>query len=229
MRKILYLLLIALFSVNLYAQEKTIGEFQNSDEKVNPDSFDRELLNNLVLNEVNMLMDSIGIEGFEHDKFLTTIAQDHAREMAEAKSASTEGSGKTKDIPSRIQYYGGSGIGDELVMRFSVKTTEEFYSYDELARNIVMKWAGSTKSIRILEGGQFYFAGVGSALDDSKKKVYVSFFMGNYYTQNTGAYRMDEMEIPYTTKRMGLSPYEFRTCRKTKRYFPDIVDLQEGL
>ncbi len=229
MRKLLYFVLFVSLSVGVTAQEKEIGEFQNSDEKVNPDAFDRALLNKLVLQEVNMLMDSIGVEGFEDNKFLSTIAQDHAQEMAENKSASTEGKGKTKDVRSRIQYYGGSGIGDELVMRFSIKTTEEYYTYRELARNIVLKWSSSVKTVRQLNRGEFYFAGTGSALDDSKKKVYVSFFLGNYYTQNAGAYRIDEMANPYTTKSYGLSPYDYAPCRKTKRYFPDIVDLQNGL
>jgi hypothetical protein len=229
MRKTILLLIISFFSVYGFSQEKQIGEIQNSDEKVNPDSFDDNLLSKLVVEEVNMFMDSISKEGFETDKFLSSIANDHADEMAKNKSASTEGSGKTKDVSSRILYYGGSGLGDELVMRFSIKTTEEFYTYRELARNIVLKWSGSTKSVRILQKGQFYSAGVGCGLDDSRKKVYVSFMMGNYYTQNTGAYRIDEMNVPYTTKSYGLTNYVYRTCRKCKRYFPDIIDLQKGL
>ncbi|MDA3910541.1 MAG: hypothetical protein PF448_04195 [Bacteroidales bacterium] len=229
MRKSFYFLLLCLMSVTLTAQDKEIGEFQNSDEKINPDAFDRELLNQLVLKEVNMFMDSVGLEGFIDSKFLTKIAEDHAAEMAVNSSASTEGKGKTKDVRSRIQYYGGSGIGDELVMRFSIKTTEAYYTYEELARNIVLKWSSSVRTVRKLNREEFYQAGVGSALDDSKKKVYVSFFMGNYYTQNAGAYRIDEMTVPYTTKKYGLNPWDYAPCRKTKRYFPDIVDLQDGL
>lgn len=229
MRKTFYFLLLCLMSVTLTAQDKEIGEFQNSDEIIDPDAFDRELLNHLVLKEVNMLMDSIELEGFIESKFLTKIAEEHAVEMAENNSASTEGKGKTKDIRSRIQYYGGSGIGDELVMRFSIKTTEAYYTYEELARNIVLKWSNSVRTIRKLNREEFYQVGVGSALDDSKKKVYISFFMGNYYTQNAGAYRIDEMAMPYTTRKYGLKPWEYAPCRKTKRYFPDIVDLQDGL
>ncbi|MEA1873364.1 MAG: hypothetical protein U9N51_02905, partial [Bacteroidota bacterium] len=73
MRKTVYFLLLSLMSVTLIAQDKEIGEFQNSDEKINPDAFDRELLNQLVLKEVNMLMDSIELEVFVDNKFLIKI------------------------------------------------------------------------------------------------------------------------------------------------------------
>jgi uncharacterized protein YkwD len=229
MKKILCLFLMGLISTSFFAQEKEIGEFQNSDELINPDAFDGDLLNKLILQEVNMYMDSIGVEGFEPSDFLEQVAKDHAVEMAENNTASTEGKGKMKTIASRLQSYGGSGIGDELVMRYSIKTTDAYYSYQELARYIVMKWTSSTKSIRMLDEGKFYFAGIGSGLDEAKKKVYTAFFLGNYYTENKGAERIDEMSTPYTTKKFGLKPYDFKTCRKTKRYFPDIVDLQKGL
>ncbi|HKK69246.1 MAG TPA: hypothetical protein VJ946_13575, partial [Bacteroidales bacterium] len=235
MRRIIVLFIFIVFAGAGFSQEKIIGEFQNSDEKVNPDKIDFELLSKVVYQEMNMFMDSLHLEGFEKSRFLEKIARDHAREMALEGRATTDGSGKTKDITSRIQYYGGSGIGNEIVMRYNIKTTDAYLTYRELARGIVLKWSASTRTMRELRKQKFFLAGVGSAMGERGKKVYVSFMMGNYFTKNAGAYRIEEIEPPVSTGglfpfwRWGIEGYEYRACRKCTKYFPDIIDLQKGL
>lgn len=229
MKKIFFVFLVGLISSGVIAQKKQIGEYQNSDEKVNPDSFDKELFNGLLLTEINNLLDSVGIEGFQSDKFLRDVAEDHAREMALEKTATLDGPGKLETVSERLQAHSGSGVGDEIVMRFSIKEGEKLYTYRELSRNVVSKWASSTKSYAKLQEGKYYIMGLGSELDDSRKKVYVSCMLGNYYSKNQGADQVESLAVPITTKKYGLKGYEYRPCRKCKKYFPDLIDLQKGL
>ncbi|MFO7790514.1 MAG: hypothetical protein R6V32_08075 [Bacteroidales bacterium] len=236
MKKIGFVLLLCLFTVvSGISQEKLSGEFHSSDEKVDPEQFDTKLLSDLVLQEMNMLMDSLELEGFEKYEFLVPIARDHAKEMAENNNATTKGRGKTKDVSSRIQYYGGSGIGDEIVMRYNLKSTDGYYTYREIARGIIVKWSSSVRTMRNLRKQQFFLAGVGSSLDERKKKAYISFMMGNYFTKNEGAELIDEIEPPVSTGglfpfwRWGIKHAERLACRNCTKYFPDIIDLQKGL
>ncbi|MFO7879975.1 MAG: hypothetical protein ACQES0_00825 [Bacteroidota bacterium] len=234
MRRLYVLIFAVMFAFTGIAQEKIIGEFQNSDEKVNPDQFDFALLSEVVFQEMNMLMDSIDLEGFETSPFLTKIARHHAAEMGEEGRANTN-IGESEDVESRLKFHGGSGIGDEIVMRYNIRTTDSFYTYREIARGIVMNWSSSTRTMRLLRRQQYFLAGVGSSMGERGKKVYVSFMLGNYMTRNAGAYRIDEMDPEISTGglfpfwRWGIEGYKYRTCRNCTRYFPDIIDLQKGL
>jgi uncharacterized protein YkwD len=235
MKKIGLVLLVLLLVFGVHAQEKLSGEYHSSDQTVDPEQFDTKLLSEIVLQEINMFMDSLGLEGFEKYDFLVPIARDHAAEMAENNNPTTKGKGKTKNIASRIQYYGGSGVGDAIVMRYNLKTTEGFLTYREIARGIILKWSSSVKTLRNLRKQQFFLAGVGSALDERQKKVYVSFMMGNYFTKNEGADMIKEIEPNVSTGglfpfwRWGVDNYEYLVCRNCKKYFPDLIDLQKGL
>ncbi len=235
MKRIGLVLFLLFFVFGGIAQEKLSGEFHTSDQQVEPNHFDTELLSKIVLQELNMLMDSLNLEGFEKYDFLIPIARDHAEEMAENNIATTEGRGKKKDIESRIQYYGGSGVGDAIVTRESIKNTDGYLTYREIARNVIIRWSSSVRTMRKLRKQQFFLTGIGSALDERQKKVYVSCIMGNYFTKNEGADMIKEIDPKVSTGglfpfwRWGIKHSEYLACRNCTKYFPDIIDLQKHL
>lgn len=228
-----FLVLLVLVVPISLAQGKSGGvDLSKAKDTVKANEFNEDLLCELVLLEMNDYMDSMGFEGFENMGFLEKVAEDYAEIMAEEGRATTNYRGPKKDVASRLEYFGGSGIGHELVMRYTLKGREDYYTYEELASNIMLKWANSTRTQRELAKEKFYFAGLGAKIGERNRKVYVSFMMGNHYTKNNDAFRVDEMEYPYTGNKIWMwwvHGYDYRSCRKCTRYFPDIVDLQKGL
>ena len=222
-------MLCLLLSFTGFAQEKIIGEIQDSNQPIDVGAFDNQLFADVLLISLNNYMDTAGYEGFEAHEFFVAPSKEHAEIMASEQDATLDGGGAYRTIYDRLQLANGTGTGDEVVARSSLREGDRNFTYVELAEKVLFRWLGSGKNSRKILGQKNFFVGIGACLDENKKRVYVSMYMGNYESFMQGAQNVDQLEFAYSTKTYRLKPYEYRTCRKCKRKMPDMINLQQGL
>ena len=222
MKKFFIILLFGLFFVvgSLSAQnnENVIsknGTFSN--DKINPESFNNELFQELMLKKVNYFLDSLNFEGFESESSLGDAAKKHAEEMAAKPEASVNMDAKS--ISDRLIRSGGSGIGSELTTKITIRISNEYITYNDLAQQILSRWS-TGKSFKELSSQKYFFAGVSAKIENAGKKIFVAMFMGNF----------NSFKTPSTIKaKGGLKPYDEKFCKKATSKMPAVVDLQSGI
>lgn len=230
MRRIFIFLVICFsaLSISLEAQKVFFDGSTYSTDPIDPKSFNEKLFQDVLLYKINKYMDSLGLEGYEPHDFFVRPAREHAIMMAENQDASLEGKGAYRTIRDRLIAAGGTGVGSELVTRITVRVSNQYISYDELANQVLDKWV-TGKFSKDLFSQKYFFAGVSGKIDDSEKKIFVSMYMGNYASFKPSLNSAAELNIPVSTKTYGLKPYDENICKKTGRRMPNIVDLQSGL
>lgn len=227
------LILFILLGVNsnLFSQEQRdfITDVQ-SNALVLPDEFDANLLRQLVFNILNKQLVFNNREELEFNNILNQAAEDHADFMAgidevyEFQNADNE-KATTGD---RIEFFGGSNYGVEFLTKVSIKKGKEFFTYKQIAEDIVFKWTNSKKSFQLLSNPKYTFIGIGLGINEEGKKMYISFVLGNYRSLNNGANRRKELEITYTNKTYGLQLEDEKGCRNCDK-FKNIETLANGL
>ncbi|MDD2386301.1 MAG: hypothetical protein PHP52_05910 [Bacteroidales bacterium] len=221
-------LVMLVISMSLQAQKRFMdGDIYSSD-PIDAASFNDKLFQDVLFYKLNFYMDSIGLEGYEASDFLMGPSREHAIMMAEDSKASLEGSGRYKTVRDRLIAAGGTGIGDEVISRNTIKISNEYISYDALADEVVQKWADSKYS-NTLFSQKYFFAGVSGRVEESGKKVFISMYVGNYASFLPSGDVAGELTVPVTTKTYGLKPYDERSCKKVGRKMPNYMDLQESL
>ncbi len=230
MKRIFILLALAtlLLPASLQAQKKFMKGNIYSSDPIDPNAFNNELFEEVLLYKLNSHMDSIGLEGYEANKFFSVPAKEHAEMMAEDEKASLSGGGKFKTVRDRLLVAGGTGVGDEVVGRITIKISNEYISYDQLAEQLVFKWMNSKYS-RTLLSQKYFFAGAAGSVDEKGKKMFISMYVGNYASFMPSGDLSGELAVPATTKRYGLKPFDKKACKKVGRKMPNFVDLQENL
>ncbi|HXK80764.1 MAG TPA: hypothetical protein PLO05_01240 [Bacteroidales bacterium] len=226
---LVFSLLMPLLLLAQHTPTKIIGYSQDSNEEIDVGVYDEKLFADVLLIAINNYLDTIGYDTFEKHDFFVEAARQHSQIMSEDERANLEGSGSYKTIKDRLLIIGGTGRGDELVVRTSLRDGDKTYTYSELAEIVLFRWVESGKSSKVLLSRNNNFAGISSCLDENKKRLYISLYMGNYESFKQGAHKVGDMEYPYTSKSYRLKPYEDRTCRKAKRRMPNMVDLQKNL
>ncbi len=197
-------------------------------QRIDLEDFNSKLLETIVLEKINIKRAAENYDSLVVNTILQNAAEDQAMFMAAKQEATLLQKGKKKTTGKRIQYYGGSTSGDEVVTKMSPKKGKFLLTYNALADNIVFKLFKGKKTMRVLMDPKYIFAGVAARLDEPKKKVYLSIVVGNYDSFNGGITRRDEMDLPYTTKKYGLKPKDKKICRKTKK-FKGLHTLQQAL
>jgi len=215
-------------TMSLNAQKRFMDGDVYSDDPIDPAAFNDKLFQDVLLYKLNFYMDSIGLEGFEVSDFLMKPAREHAMIMAQDSKASLVGSGKYKTIRDRLVAVGGTGVGDEVIGRATIKVSNQYISYDDLATQLVQKWVDSKYSKKLFSQ-KYFFAGVSGRVEESGKKVFVSMYIGNYASFAPSGDLSGELTVPPTTKKYGLKPYSEKLCKKVDRKMPNYMDLQESL
>lgn len=230
MKRLFVLLTLAMFAitVNVQAQKRFMEGDVYSDEPINPKAFNEKLFQDVMLYKVNTYMDSLELEGFEQHDFFMKPAREHAIIMAENEKASLEGKGAYTTVRDRLLAAGGTGVGNEVIGRITVKVSNEYISYDALADQVLQRWVDGKYS-KILFSQRYFFAGVSGRLDEKEKKCFVSMYVGNYASIKPTGDPGSQLVVPVTTKKYGLKPYDERACKKVHRKMPNFFDLQEGL
>ena len=219
------MLLLTCLSISAFSQEKFMEDGVYSTDKINPANFKEKLFEKVLINRVNEYLDSLGLEGFEQNEFFVSPAKDHVAFMVAKQDT------KTDDYKSYLVKAGGTGVGAEVAGKITIKVSNDFITYDDVASQLVSRW-GAGKPQKILAGQKYFFAGVGSQIDE--KKIFVSMFVGNY--ASITPIRVDgksspsaSLTVPVTTKKYGLKPYDEKVCKKVYRKMPNLWDMQQGL
>lgn len=195
---------------------------------IDPEDFRPEILNKLVLLYINTYREKEKLDTLSLESILNNAADDQAKFMAEIQNATLDGEGKKKTTAARIIYYGGSGIGVEMVAKMPISKGMERFTYGKVAEDVGFKWVNDKKSLEYINSTRYVLAGVGSAIDADKKKVYVSMLMSNFTLFNQGAALHNQLAVPYTTKKYGLKPYDSKICKRCDKY-RNIENLHRGL
>ena len=231
MKQYLLLIIILLNSVQLFSQNQ-----QDNDSLKHPDyyqtidieDFNSKLLQQILEDEINAVRVKQEMDSLKRNVILQNAAEDQSEYMAAKDMATDLQGGKKKTIGKRIEYYGGSNNGAEIVTKMSPKKGKFFLSYKQLAQDIMFRFLKSKKTSVYIVNPVYVFCGIGAELNNAGKKVYVSVVFGNYDSFNNGAERRDEMDIPFSTKKYGLKHRDEKICRKTKK-FKNLSSLQESL
>ena len=229
MKKLFILLASALLLICLsnsaFSQEKFMEDGVYSTDKINPSNFKEKLFEKVLISRVNMYLDSLGLEGFEQNEFFVGPAKEHLTYMVAKQDT------KTDECKKYLVAAGGTGVGSEVAGKLTIKVSNEFITYEDAASQLVSRW-GAGKPQKILAGQKYFFAGVGSQIDE--KKIFVSMFVGNY--ASITPIRVDSksapsasLTVPVTTKKYGLKPYDEKVCKKVYRKMPNLWDMQSGL
>jgi hypothetical protein len=195
--------------------------------------FQHEFLEKLILNNVNKIRTERGFEAYENNEILHNAAKMQADYMASIEERTLEN--KDKKLAStkfRLQHFGGSGIGLELVEKESLKKRGVYYTYNQLAESITFDWFNSKRNSKYLYSDDFTFADIGIMLDKSRRKVYISFILGTFLSDNEGKILTQKIQPQVTQPAFlpwkRLSSYDDRTCRKTDR-LENVSLLQNAL
>ena len=197
-------------------------------DKINAEIFKPALLSEIILAEFNRYRADEGMEPFARHEVLDKAADDQAMFMASQDEVSLKNRGNKKTTADRVILYGGTRYVEEIVLKANIKTGKEERTYFEVAEELVKKWIAKKKDNALIMNNKYIFNGIGAVVDYEGKKVYVSVVFGNHYSFSAGARLRNSMEVPYTTKRFGLKPYDEKLCRRCKK-FPNIEDLYEAM
>ncbi|HOZ30894.1 MAG TPA: hypothetical protein PLL66_08250 [Bacteroidales bacterium] len=230
MNKFIIFLIVGLyaFAIDVQAQKVFMNGDVYSTDPINPEAFNENLFQEVMLYKVNYYMDSLGLEGFEAHDFFIDPATQHALYMAETQDASLDGKGAFKTVRTRLIAAGGSGVGAELVARITIRVSNEFITYESLADQVLDRWK-TGKFANDLFSQKYFFAGISAKIDETGKKIFVSMYIGNYASLGSNYYADGGILVPVTTKKYGLKPSNEKLCKKATGKMPDLVDLQSGL
>lgn len=197
-------------------------------EKIDPEVFRPSLMAEVIISQLNKHREIQNLEDFFSNDILTKAADDQALYMARQEEATLKGKGNKKTTADRLKLYGGTRLAEEIVAKVNVYNVKEPRTYLEVAEELVSKWIIKRKIAAIIENNKYIFAGVGASIDYNGKKMYVSVVFGNHYSFNAGARMKNALDVPYTTKRFGLKPYDEKTCKKCKK-FENIEELHKAI
>lgn len=121
-----------------------------SQELLDTNSFDVDLFNKYVLNEVNKLRTRNKVDTLVVDESLDQACQDHADYMAENNVLSHAQKSKLKNAPiDRVKYYEGahSAVGENIQLvplHYKIKKSKNRLTYEKLAKELVANWKKSS-------------------------------------------------------------------------------------
>lgn len=184
--------------------------------------FQPELIEKLIIQNINKIRTERGFEAYEKNIILQKAAKMQSDYMAESEDRTLEN--KNKKLAStnlRLQHFGGSGIGHEFVKKESIKKRGIYYTYNQLAESIVFDWFNSKKDSKYLYSDDYSFADIGVTLNNSKRKIYISFILGTFLSENAGKTLAQKIQPEITQPAFlpwkRLSSYDDKICRKVDR------------
>jgi len=238
MRVIYSVLIVFLFYTN-FAFGQTGDNYLVGDRVYNANStidtrfFQPEFLEKLILQNINKVRAERGFEPYERNTILYQAAKLQSEYMAEIEERTEVN--KNKNLAStslRLQHFGGSGIGLELLEKESFKKRGIYFTYGQLAENIAFGWFNSKRDSKYLYSDDYTLADIALTIDNGKRKVYISFILGTFLSENQGKEIANRTQSHITQPALfpwkRLSKYDDRVCRKTDR-LENISLLQNAL
>jgi hypothetical protein len=190
--------------------------------------FNESFLNAAIVESINGERQKLDVASLDTSIVLNRASADYAQYLSQIDDAKPALGGKKQTADYRLKQYGGAANSfTELCFKVSTKKGKELQSYADLANDIVFKWF-TGKTADDLKDIQYIYIGVGSKIDATNKKVYVSVMLGSYNTINTGQSLVKSSGLQLTVKNPGLQPYDSKVCKNCDK-FKNIDTLQHSL
>ncbi|MBK8809046.1 MAG: hypothetical protein IPO21_21415 [Bacteroidales bacterium] len=142
-------------------------------EIVNPTSFNKEKLTQLVFEKLNKKRDSVGVKNLENNEILRKTAVDQVKYMAEFSVL------EESDPGDRSILYGGTRNVNEVIGRINLLMGAQQQTYASMADEIIDFLFIIKKKNKLLCSSLYSFIGFDADFDLTKKKLYFSLVMGN--------------------------------------------------
>ncbi len=224
MTKTIFLFLVLIVAAALPAWA------QRADDKIDPDKFDYILFNQLYLERINQQRNLINRDPLILNEVLEKAALDQSEYMAKTKKINLSGSSKKKRTTGdRIEFFGGTNSGAEIVQGTSVgKDVKTYFTYNQVVDDLFTKIAKSKKYTEIINNPAAFYIGIGASTDARGKRIFVSIVVGGLESINEGKNLRKLLNLRYSTKSYGIKPGNAKECRNCER-FDDFIALQQGM
>jgi len=201
----------------------------NSSDDIDAEKFNAKAIEVILLDKINEVLAGRYKQTLKENELLKNSALDQAEYMAQLQEEKLTQTDKEKETTAnRLQYYGGSKNAIEITDRNAISKGKIPYSYGKVCEDIVIRLFNSSKTAIVFENDEFDLIGVGAKLDAEKKKVYVSFVLGNYKSFNEGVGFKDKLTVPYSEKTYGITESDPVFCKRIYR-MNNLNQFQQGL
>ncbi len=199
------LLVIVLFSSVLLAQNKI--KYLPQDQS---GLFDASYLENQLLDHLNTFRLQHQKDYLVKDSILHLAAEEHSKAMADKNELDQS----SDDISRRIEHFGGSPFGKEVILKFKIKDKTIPMSYDTLAELLDYELLRRKKELKIVENELYTYLGVGVSINANCDAVFVSWVLGNARSLPSHCPEKAEELSLLSKKKYRLKPYDAKVCRK---------------
>lgn len=220
--KLIAVLLILLFTSNV-AFSQTPNPFvnfnpeklkENSDytDNFNPGRIDYKILYRCMIDMIDLARkEYFYLEPFKHDIRLDSTAQMQADYQALKDLKTDQNEMRFRTFESRLNKYGLSANGVELLAKAKAYQGIEDYSYYDLCVELIMPFLKNIKTAKVLLNKRYSYIGFGFAPDENMRSIYASFVLGNDLIFNE---KKQVKDLPYSKGKTGLLPYNEKICAK---------------
>ncbi len=201
----------------------------NTLDRIDTSNFPSGVIEEIIIDKINTILNKRGKEPIKRHEILSLAANDQAKYMANIDNTSTIQMFREKATTAlRVQLYGGSMCATEITEKNNTAKGKIPYTYNKVCNDVVLKLFNNSKKTQLIQNYEFNLIGIGAKLNKSKKKVYISFVLGNYKSNNKGAEFKHKLTIPYTEKYYGLTAPHPKYCRKVNKA-TNLFELQKNL
>ena len=192
-------------------------------QEIKADNFNTDLFDCIVLYYLNRYRLKEKLDTFIVDQILLKSAIEQANYMAKIQNVTLENNPR-KTTEERVKFYGGSGIAKEITFKVNIYSPNEIYTYGQILEESILKLLSNPKYSSFVKDPYNVFIGINSALDEKKRRAYVSILFAGFSLYNEGPNFKDKLTIPYSSKSFGLQPYDFKECHYLEK-FKTLNDL----
>ncbi len=229
-RKILPLLsLLIILKLNVSSQELNIWDTMfvetlksNKDyiKNFNPLKFDSKSLRNCILDVLNLARktNKNASDELSFNNILDSASKRQSEFMAKIEQKTLENRGVFSSTQRRVEHYGGTKFVDEVVGKVKTARADEFYSYLNVVTDLLLPILNNPKQSTILLDHKWTFVGISFDFDENNKNIYVSIVVGNLKSLNPTGKQIENLTVPITTKKYGLSAYDSKKCKKCDEF-----------
>lgn len=222
MKKVI-LILLTLCSLVFFssAQEVDFTLPDSANAPLNPEDFDYETLEEVLLIYINKNRHEKGLDMHNEHQILKKASNDEVNFMISYGTTEIDKAGET------AKKYGATDKIAEVVAKVSIKEGKDFKSSVQIAEEITSKWKETPKTGNdIIMDRLYFFIGISANIDEEGKKVYVVALLGNNASFKTEDNPKKAEFI--STKTCGITGYNSVNCSKCKK-FPHLYELSSGL
>jgi hypothetical protein len=222
---LLTFLLIGIFSFSVFSQSNPYDGFapdilkKNKDyiQNFNPGTYDEGILYKCMMEMLNLARSEYAyLYPLKHNEQMDSTAQFQANFQAKKAEKTNENQPPYKYLNFRLQKYGLSQHGAEVVSKAKAYVGIKEYSYYDVCLELLNPLLKNLKTATILLNKEYTYIGFGVACDQNMKSLFASFIFGNDLTLMPFKPSPIDKNLPYTKSKSGISFPTDEICAKCK-------------